>query len=1543
MKLQSKFAACAVQFVQVLALCAAASCFAQTSLGTVPKPKRILPAALLGQTDAVSVAFMQGKLPVAPDAVATLGPDLFGDRINLFNGSFNFEQTDLELPGNSALSVALVRQHTPGRKAVIRGAMGDWDLNTPRIEGTFATTEGWVPFGGNPSNRCSAFEAPPAVTRGTSPPTDFQPFEYGQGVNLVLPGQGGQEILVRTAGNSLAPTGNGSYPLVTRSNWQIGCLPTLLNGTGQGFFALSPEGVRYTFNWMASRVHSSLVKGNALLGRSDFYLMASLVTDRFGNWVRYTYDVTNPKNLLRIESNDGRVITLTYSGGRVASVFDGTRTWQYSYSSQGSLQTIQLPDSSQWQFNLSGLIFQNTQILGETLDCDSLADGPSGTFEGTMTHPSGATGTFTTMFLPHGRTNVLRACTLDPGNPNWTTGSMFPRSTSNQALIAKQITGPGMTAMNWVYGGDSNSPFGEWTCAISALCPDRKSVFVTEPSGAVTRYTYGIRWRANEGQLLRVDQGWNGSVALKATTYNYRESTGQAYPDRFGDSVYFSSDWLSTRNRPQDLRVTTQQGVDFTWQADPSIAGFDGQARPSKTRAFSGLGYTRTDLTQYSDNLSLWVLGQVASVTELTTGSVVQSNTYAAATALRTSSSAFGLLRNSFAYNPDGTLATLYDAANRPTSFQNFMRGMPQRAVFADQTVATRVVNNLGNVVSYTNEVGTTTSYTHDAMGRVASITYPGGDAAAYYPTLQAFVPVAAAEGGLAGGHWRQTISTGNASIVRYFDALWRKRVELRYDTANPSVTTRFEEVRYDASGRKIFESYPERNFTTVDAVRAGRYTSYDLIDRVVAQSADSENGLLTTLIAYPQGLFQRVVTNPRGNATTFSYQAFDAPSEDHIAQVAAPLGVNLVIGRDVFGKANAMTRSGAGASATRNFVYDPNQRLCKTVEPEIGATVQAYDAAGNVNWRASGLALPSLGGCDQASVASNSKVSFTYDPRDRLWTTTYGDGSAGISRTYTADGLLLSNTSGNFTWSLAYNNRRLLAAESLGTPQGAYAFGYGFDSHGNKASMVYPGGPTLLYSPDALGRPAQVSGYVSGIGYHPNGQVSGYTSANGVIHSVSQNLRGLPATWRYAGVVQDAYTFDANGNVASITDQQEGISTRSMGYDALDRLTTANGVWGVGQFSYDALDNLRTSVVGSRSLTHNYNAATNQLTGVSGSINASVAYNANGNLVSRAGQGFTFDIGNRLTSAVNVASYAYDGLGRRSWAQMANGRTVLRVYSQDGRLLFTNDSLKGATRHIHLGDKVVAETNTLSGTRWLHSDALGSPVASTGPAGQLLDRTRYEPYGLTAAGTNPDGIGFTGHVNDVDTGLVYMQQRYYDPVAGRFLSVDPVTADSDTGDSFNRYTYALNNPYKYTDPDGRDPWYKEPPPPPPPPPPASAQTITIVGQRLPAPTAPAPSINVAPALTLIRQATPWALLLTPSPLGAAACEMPGAGPCGMLSEGDDSAQAGKKKEPKSEAPDPVGGHRTNQRPSTKEKHQKADERRPRDQGGEKKDERMRY
>jgi RHS repeat-associated protein len=58
--------------------------------------------------------------------------------------------------------------------------------------------------------------------------------------------------------------------------------------------------------------------------------------------------------------------------------------------------------------------------------------------------------------------------------------------------------------------------------------------------------------------------------------------------------------------------------------------------------------------------------------------------------------------------------------------------------------------------------------------------------------------------------------------------------------------------------------------------------------------------------------------------------------------------------------------------------------------------------------------------------------------------------------------------------------------------------------------------------------------------------------------------------------------------------------------------------------------------------------------------------------------------------------------------------------------------------------------------------------------------------------------------MEDPGTGLVYMQQRYYDPAIGRFLSVDPVGPLDNPINHFGRYHYANNNPYKYVDPDGR-------------------------------------------------------------------------------------------------------------------------------------------
>lgn len=105
---------------------------------------------------------------------------------------------------------------------------------------------------------------------------------------------------------------------------------------------------------------------------------------------------------------------------------------------------------------------------------------------------------------------------------------------------------------------------------------------------------------------------------------------------------------------------------------------------------------------------------------------------------------------------------------------------------------------------------------------------------------------------------------------------------------------------------------------------------------------------------------------------------------------------------------------------------------------------------------------------------------------------------------------------------------------------------------------------------------------------------------------------------------------------------------------------------------------------------------------------------------------------------------------------------------------------------------------------KYQHTDALGSSLAVTNAAKTLIGSSEYEPYGQVVNKALQDGPGYTGHVLDAATGLNYMQQRYYNPDIGRFLSVDPVTALSNPVGMFNRYKYAANNPYRFVDPDGR-------------------------------------------------------------------------------------------------------------------------------------------
>ncbi len=129
-------------------------------------------------------------------------------------------------------------------------------------------------------------------------------------------------------------------------------------------------------------------------------------------------------------------------------------------------------------------------------------------------------------------------------------------------------------------------------------------------------------------------------------------------------------------------------------------------------------------------------------------------------------------------------------------------------------------------------------------------------------------------------------------------------------------------------------------------------------------------------------------------------------------------------------------------------------------------------------------------------------------------------------------------------------------------------------------------------------------------------------------------------------------------------------------------------------------------------------------------------------------------------------------------------------------------------------GTATYTETMTTSAApdpvTYFHNDLSGTPQLATDASGNVLWKENYHPYGnklnnpAAAAGTNK--LGFAGKPYDGNSGLSYMGARYYDPMLGRFMGVDPKGADPEDVHSFNRYAYANNNPYKFVDPDGNSP-----------------------------------------------------------------------------------------------------------------------------------------
>ncbi|WP_434212831.1 RHS repeat protein [[Pseudomonas] boreopolis] len=1280
--------------------------------------------AWMGQLGAVEPYQEYRKRIEAAQNMSALKSDLFGDSVSLYNGKTDFLVTDIDLPGNNGLPVQLSRRfsvelHLSGSatsfNANLEGA-GGWDIEVPYISGTFSGGS-WA------DTRCSVSMVPTV-------PSAFSLTEIWQGNTVHIPG-GGDRTMLGLEGNTPKPSDGVARKWTTSQRDAVDCIPMVSGLTGEGFRVTTTGGIRYSFNQAVSRLAGTIRKtlgfgGVAQAGRIKIYLLATKVEDRFGNWVQYQYDGNG--HPVRIWSNDGREITLTYSGMNLVSASANGRSWSYGYGSvvgasgsQSRLTSVTLPDSSKWTYAYSNAL-DPSQVSWDgnsTQDCAEQPPETSWDFTLTATHPSGATGSFAFSNIRHYRSGVhmsecrKRATSADIGTTEYYYELGTPNFFDVMTLTNKTISGPGLaTSLKWTYnyGGGYQALWGSASTAASypcTACATEKVVTVTNPDLTRVKYRYGFEYAFNEGKLLgssTLDAAGN-VVSVSTTTYmTAAQAVGKPFAPRYG-LIYNGDDPSSAQVLPETGSTVQQEGVTF----QSIVNTFDSLARPvSVTKASPW--YTRTDLTEYYDDTVKWVLGNIAKNTNGNTGIVVSQTSYNS-NAMPNQIWAFGKLQQTLTYNSDGTVATVADGGNHVTTLSGWKRGSPQLITYADGTSTSAVIDDNGWITSVTDENGYASTYGYDAMGRISSVVYPGGDSVAWYSTTQAFSQITATEYGLGAGHWRQVVSTGNARKEVYFDAFWRPVVSREYDNGNVAATQRFQRFAYDENGRQVFASYPG----ATDALTTGTWTEYDALGRTTSVSQDSELNLLTTTTQYLAGNQTRV-TNPRGQVTVTGFQVFDQPDYKKPVWIQHPEGAYTDISRDLFGKPIAIVRRNADSTTKviRSYVYDSYQQLCKSIEPETGATAMGYDGAGNVIWSAAGLSLPSTSNCDaQAAYDSGRRVDRTYDVRNRVKTVSFPDGNGNQSWTYYNDGkpseVVTSNDAGSTQTvnTYTYNKRRLLTTETTGQV-GVFnwSMGYGYNAYGTVANLTYPSGLSVAYAPNALGQPTQAGTYAIGVTYYPNGGMKQFTYGNGIVHTMTQNARQLPSQVTDSnGVLSNVYTYDAASNVAKITDSLDANRTRTMQYDGLNRLIQATspsfGGDGVMKFTYDVLDNLRSAkLTGVKQHNYYYDAA-NRLTNVQDNAGATIiglGYDVQGNLSNKNGQAFSFDTGNRLRVATGKESYRYDAQGRRVVSvDLASGGKIFSMYGQDGVLRRQQNERQSKNfEYIQLNGSLVARVTTV-------------------------------------------------------------------------------------------------------------------------------------------------------------------------------------------------------------------------------------------------------
>ena len=287
-------------------------------------------------------------------------------------------------------------------------------------------------------------------------------------------------------------------------------------------------------------------------------------------------------------------------------------------------------------------------------------------------------------------------------------------------------------------------------------------------------------------------------------------------------------------------------------------------------------------------------------------------------------------------------------------------------------------------------------------------------------------------------------------------------------------------------------------------------------------------------------------------------------------------------------------------------------------------------------------------------------------------------------------------------------------------------------------------------------------------------------------------------------------YTYDDRGFIASRTDTKVN-QTESYYYDELDRLEsyTVNGVT-AGSFGYDHAGNILTnSKVGTYLYGSNRPHAVNDIEGSAScpipSWQCNTSYNLRNRPASISENGYSITL-----------DYSADGMRRNT--RFYSGNTLQKKVIHLSEL-YEKEVTSHATRHldyIYAEGRVVAlhvKNGNADSLYYILTDHLGSWNKVMRQNKTIVQQTHFDPWGNRMEYTRwdrkqatvsfPFRRGFTGHEHYDRFKVVNANARLYDPVICRFFSPDPFVQAPDFTQNYNRYSYCLNNPVMYSDPDG--------------------------------------------------------------------------------------------------------------------------------------------